>query len=277
MVLKKIISFFVIAILMFSVFPVLVIAPSHPDDIGGEKLTGTTVTFGDPGTTMPGDFFHPFEVWFEDLTGVSEEKQIEERYAEANKLIQDGNYANVEIALDEAADSHEALQTELETLAETTVETTAKETTSTEANLQQENSILHNAIEEVVETEQTLQTLDNQLDAIHTELIADVEAGTLTEETAGDIFNEVQEASAETEVTLVKETKQVVETISTETGVSDYEAELVFNSVQDDAGLHEEFKEDVNHEAFVALETAIVEITEEIQTLESAGENTVAA
>jgi len=218
MVVKKVFNFLAMVLLMISIFPVLVIAPSHVD-FSGEELKGATVEFGDPGTTMPGDFLHPFEVWWEGLTGVSKEEQIEERYAEANTLIQDGDYANAGVALDEAAESHEALQTELETLAETTVGTTAEKTVNTEEALQQSDGVLHNSIETVVETEQTIQTLDAQLDAIHTELIADVETGKLSEETAGNIFNEVQEASTETELTILKEEEQVEEIISTETGV----------------------------------------------------------
>ncbi|MEK6861328.1 MAG: hypothetical protein AABY07_05135, partial [Nanoarchaeota archaeon] len=127
------------------------------------------------------------------------------------------------------------------------------------------------------ETENNIQTLDNQLDAIHTNLIKDVNEGKLTEETAGDIFNEIQAASTETEQTITQEKEQTEEIISTETGVSDFEAELVVNSIEEDAGLHEGYKEDVNHESLLALETAIVEVEEEIENLEATGEDTTAA
>ncbi len=267
--------FFVFAVIL-SMLLSLVIAPSHPE-VSGEELGGGTVTFGDPGCTPADKVCHFFEDWFEDLTGVSEEEQIEERYAEANALIQEGDYANAGVALNKAADSHEALQTELETLAETTVGTTAEQTTSTETDLQQPNSELHNAIKKVVETEQTIQTLDNQLDAIHTELIKDVKEGTLTEETAGDVFNEVQEASVETEIAVLEEKEQAEQIISTETGVSKLEAEIVVSDVEEDTDLHEKYKKDVNHDAINSLQTAIVSIEEEIETLEATGENTVAA
>lgn len=276
--LKQVSSFLITLLLMFSIFPVLVIAQNSLDETGGDLSNDETiVTFGDPGTTMPGDLFHPIEILWEDLTGVSEHEQIEERYAEANTLIQEGDYENAGVALDEAADSHGDLQIELEDLAETTVGTTAEETTNTETDLQQPDSGLHNALEEVVETEQTIQILDNQLDAIHTELIADVQAGALTQETAGDLFNEVQEASAETELIVLEEKEQVVETISIETGVSELEVEIVVSDVEEDAGLHEEYKDDVNHDSINSLELAIVQIEEEIETLEATGENTVAA
>ncbi|MEK6872872.1 MAG: hypothetical protein AABW90_02580 [Nanoarchaeota archaeon] len=262
----RVAAFILILNIFMSVFPVI-----------AQETIEHEVTFGDPGTTMPGDFFHPVELLIEDLTGVSKEEQIEERYAEANTLIQEGDYDNAGVALGEAVDSHEALQNELKTLAETTVGTTAEETVNTETSLQQEDSALHNSIETVVETESNIQTLNDQLDAIHTKLIIDVNEEKLTEETAGDIFNDVQEASSETKLTVLEEKEQVETIISSETRVSELEVEIVVLDVEEDKGLHEGFKEDVNHDSINSLEIAIVKIEKEIETLEDTGENTKAA
>lgn len=260
----KLISFILILNVIISIFPVI--------------AQETEVTFGDPGTTMPGDFFHPFEIFWEDLTGVSEEKQIEERLAEANALINDGNYEDAAVALEEASDSHEDLQTELETLAERTVGKTAEETINTETSLQEDDDVLHNSVEEVVGTEKTIQTLDAQLDAIESELIKNVENGELPENHEVLIsLNNVEGASAGTQEVLVGETEQVKEIISTEIGVSKFEAELVVSDIKEDLGLYENYKKDVNPESLLVLKTTIVEVEEKIETLADTGENTKAA
>ncbi len=250
----------------------LVIAPSHP--VVDEEI----VNFAGTGTITAGDgFLHTIEEgseeiheWWVSITATETElaelqaTHLEEDLAEAKVALDDGNTDAATSALESATAEHEDLQSTIETIG-------AETETTTLADVQTEDSVVH----DLVTIEAHVETIDNQIAALETQLTEQVNAGTLTDTTVTNSFNNLEGSHIETQLIINEQEAAAVDSIVENSNgeVSPLEAELEINKVEDTGLTHD----DITHDNFIALETAIVGIGNELEELEETGEDTTAA
>lgn len=259
----------VIFMLVFSIFISGVYA-SHEE---GHVDEGE-VTFVDAGTT-PDSFAYNFELLYEGVQEtftfdehaklILESEHIAERMAEANTMIDAGDYDSAKTAIEEAEESYEESQSHLEQIGEAEIKY--------EEIVNTEESEFHN----LLEAEKAFIVNEDYLDAIRAELGEKVNSGEVSVEVAGELINDITETATETEIIIIEEKEEIIADVAESSGVSNLEVELAVESEEEEEGVNEEYKEEVNEEEIAALEAAIVQIEKEVEEAKDEGENTNAA
>ncbi|MBI2672527.1 hypothetical protein HYX16_06355, partial [Candidatus Woesearchaeota archaeon] len=173
---------------------------------------------------------------------------VEERHTEMDVMLQQENY-------DGLAEVAGVMQEDLVVLQEA-----ADDIPATEENLEIINSIEKTAIIE-----------GNHVDEVHTELIARVETGAVTEEVVESIeLSAVEKATTDVQVSSEETKNEVVDVISAEKGISSIEAEVIVEKSNEESGLTELQEVEVKEE-IVKTEDKIEQLELEISRSVDAG------
>ncbi|MEK6842654.1 MAG: DUF5667 domain-containing protein, partial [Nanoarchaeota archaeon] len=229
----------------------------------------TEATFVDPGMT-PDNIFYAFERFFEDIQlvfiGDQEEKlHLEaelsaERLAEINAMIQQENY---QAAMEAAEEANEILND-----AETHVaEFGTDETIDYNLFLNGET-----ALNDLLIVHDLFIEDSEHVKSIKDTLLVNVEEGSLDEETAALIINDVQEGIASVETAIVEQKEELIETTAETNNVPELEVEIAVEKEEEELGISEVIKNEVTEEEILTLETAILELEDEIAQAEEEGQ-----
>ena len=248
---KKILT--ILTILIFST----VAFAQTPTSTSTSTDTSATKTI-DPGVT-PDSFFHNIELTFENIqlvfAGTATDKAelaaefTQERIAELNVMVQEGNYEGVKEAIEETHDDIQTLQEYTEQIEKT------------EENVELVNNLEKQAI-----------LNENHIEEVHTELEQKVQTQEITTETLNDLNLETLEGGFAHIQETLEETKEfIAETIAQEQGITEIEAEIKIEELESEQGLTELKEAEVKDE-IIDLGKTIDEIESKYEELSKTGE-----
>ncbi|MEK6824932.1 MAG: hypothetical protein AABY02_03695 [Nanoarchaeota archaeon] len=186
-----------------------VIAPSHPYFAGSEDEF-----FGDGGT-LPGDFGWFIDVRWDNWFGDSD-KVIYERYSEAYRVLQKGDYENAELAVGAARDAAEKAGADIEAVSLDGVTL--------------DNLASHEGVQKLYDTQLNALEYKEYSDALEAVVEEQIKSGTVDETTAESFIDNARAPVAEVTSDVEQQRYELSQEVSDAGGTSGFEADIAYET-----------------------------------------------